>query len=105
MPANRLRANRLELVEVGQERVVVTRVAGRLCAFNALCPHQLGNLERGFLNNGEIECPVHGWRFDVHNGRSIYPEEDGLRLRRYQIKEESGILYICLQPPETLETP
>ncbi len=89
-----MRANRLTDVEVGTQRVVLTRIEGQLCAFNALCPHQLGNLERGFLNSGEIECPVHGWRFNVRTGKSVYPEDDGLRLRRYEVKEEDGRVWV-----------
>jgi naphthalene 1,2-dioxygenase system ferredoxin subunit len=103
--ASQVRANRLVLVEVGLERIVLTRLDGQVCAFNALCPHQLGNLDRGFLNNGEIECPVHGWRFNIRNGQSVYPEDDGLRLRRYPVKDENGMLYVSLQPLKPSDTP
>lgn len=105
LPANQVRANRLVLVEIGLERIVLTRLDGQVCAFNALCPHQLGNLDRGFLNNGEIECPVHGWRFNIRNGQPVYPEADGLRLRRYPVIEENGLVCVSLQPIKPSDIP
>ena len=99
MPGRQVRADRLTSVEVGLQRVILTRVGSELCAFNALCPHQLGNLAGGFVHNGEIECPVHGWRFDIRTGRSVYPEADGLRLRRYAAREADGLVSVRLGPP------
>jgi nitrite reductase/ring-hydroxylating ferredoxin subunit len=94
-----VRANRLTAVDIDGQPVLLTRQADGLCAFNALCPHQLGNLARGFLNNGEIECPVHGWRFNIRTGRSVYPQDDGLRLRLYEVQEEHNRISVRLTPP------
>lgn len=99
LPIDQVRANRLSLAEVGWQRVLLTRIQGQLCAFNALCPHQLGNLASGSLVNGEIECPIHHWRFSILNGQSVYPEDDGLRLRRYEVKEEAGLVWVRLKAP------
>lgn len=97
---DQVKPNRLRLVEVEAQRVVLTRIEGELCAFNALCPHQLGDLSRGTVHNGAVECPVHGWRFNIRKGHSIYPEEETLRLRRYAVKEEGGVVRVKLEPPE-----
>lgn len=96
VPKERVRSNRLLLIESGGQRILLTRVEGELCAFDALCPHQLGNLARGDLVNGEIECPVHSWRFNIRTGASVYPEEESLRLRHYQVQEENGAVKIKL---------
>lgn len=100
IPAEQVRPNKLKLVEVENQRVALTRIEGELCAFNALCPHQLGDLSRGTVHNGAVECPVHGWRFDIRKGTSIYPEEEALRLRRYQVKEEGGVVLVKLEKLE-----
>lgn len=94
VPSGTVRPNRITLVEVENQRVILTRIDRELCAFNALCPHQLGNLASGKIINGEIECPVHNWRFNIRTGKSIYPEDDGLRLRRYDAKEENGMVKV-----------
>lgn len=98
-PSNTVRANRLTPVDIDGQPVLLTRIENHLCAFNALCPHQLGNLARGFLNAGEIECPVHNWRFNIRTGQSVYPEDDGLRLRRYEVQEDHNRIYVRLTPP------
>ncbi len=89
-----VRNSRITVVEIDSELIVLTRVEGQACAFNALCPHQLGNLASGMIINGEIECPVHNWRFNIRTGKSVYPEDDGLRLRRYEAKEENGMVKV-----------
>ncbi len=48
---------------------VVTYVDGRLLAHVARCPHQLGPL--GVAVDGEVQCPWHGYRFDVRSGACL----------------------------------
>ena len=99
VPKERVRSNRLLLIESDGQRILLTRVEGELCAFDALCPPldpSGGNLARGDLVNGEIECPVHNWRFNIRTGASVYPEEESLRLRHYQVQEENGAVKIKL---------
>jgi nitrite reductase/ring-hydroxylating ferredoxin subunit len=100
IPADQVKPNRIKFIEVENQRLILTRIAGELCAFNALCPHQLGDLSRGIIYNGEIECPVHAWRFNIRTGHSVYPEEETLHLRRYEVKEDSGIVMVK-PPPST----
>jgi nitrite reductase (NADH) small subunit len=101
LPVNQVRSNRIQLAEVESQRLVLTRIEGELCAFNALCPHQLGDLSRGEIHNGEIECPVHAWRFNIRSGQSTYPQQETLRLRRYPVVEEGGVVKVgpLLVPP------
>ena len=89
-----VRLSRITQVEVDNQSILLTRLTDELCAFNALCPHQLGNLSRGFIYREEIECPVHGWRFNLRTGKSVYPQEAGLCLRRYPVTEENGLIKI-----------
>ncbi|HTO07829.1 MAG TPA: Rieske 2Fe-2S domain-containing protein [Myxococcota bacterium] len=48
----------------------VAEVDGALVAFSAICPHLLGPLEEAPLSGAILECPWHGYRFDVRSGRS-----------------------------------
>jgi len=50
---------------------------GELVAHSTVCPHLLGPLEDASVEDGCIQCPWHGYRFDVATGRSV----DGQRLR------------------------
>jgi Rieske Fe-S protein len=39
-----------------------------LASFSTVCPHMGGPLDQGRIQNGEITCPWHRYRFDLRNG-------------------------------------
>lgn len=53
------------VVEVGGASFRVIEVGDELVAHATVCPHMLGPLERSEACDGIIECPWHGYRFDV----------------------------------------
>ncbi len=55
-------------VEVGDVRVLVCNVEGELFAIENQCTHARIELTAGQLIGAELECPVHGARFDVRTG-------------------------------------
>ena len=67
-------------VPVGGALWRIVELEGALVVHDAVCPHMLGPLTgegAPVENDGEVECPWHGYRFDVRTGRS----SDGRRLR------------------------
>ena len=60
-------------------RVQVVELAGEWIVHSLTCPHSLGPLDESEIEDGEIECPWHGYRFDVKTGRSC--DGRGLRMR------------------------
>ena len=46
---------------------------GTFCALDNECPHVGGPLGAGWVENGKVYCPMHGWAFDVIDLRSIFP--------------------------------
>ena len=64
-------------VEAFGSRLQIASVDGDWVVHSLVCPHLLGPLDDAPVVNGEIECPWHGYRFDVRTGRSC----DGKRLR------------------------
>ena len=55
--------------ELGDLRVAVCRVGERFYAIEDVCTHDGAPLGEGCLKDFEIECPRHGARFDVRDGR------------------------------------
>ncbi|MDQ3889016.1 MAG: Rieske 2Fe-2S domain-containing protein [Actinomycetota bacterium] len=54
-------------IENNQERVVV-EAGGRRYVVNRYCPHQGGDLSRGWVEEGRfLTCPRHQWQFDLEN--------------------------------------
>ncbi len=63
--------------------IAVFNVDGEYFAIRNICPHAAGPLEQGFIENGRIVCPWHGWSFPLSPED---PPNDG--LARYRVVVE-----------------
>lgn len=61
----------VRLVECGDLPLFVSHRDGRWRVFEARCPHHDTNLSSCRIQGGAVECPLHGWRFDLHTGACI----------------------------------
>jgi nitrite reductase (NADH) small subunit len=55
-------------VRIGERAIGLFEVDGQIFATSAICPHKGGPLGEGFVENGVVYCPLHGWAFDVKTG-------------------------------------
>lgn len=56
-------------VTVGDRLVAVFCIDGGYQAIDDLCPHQGASLGAGCVEDGEVFCPWHGWRFRLDDGK------------------------------------
>ena len=56
--------------EVGDRSIAVFNVDGALYAIDDICTHAEASLQSGYLEDCEIECPLHGARFDIRTGEA-----------------------------------
>ena len=82
-----------ELVECEGDYFYVTREGHGVRVFDALCPHHATNLSFAPLQNDEVECPLHGWRFDVTNGACI---RGGRDLVERKIKVQNNTVFALM---------
>lgn len=61
------------VVQLGRTWVAVFNVDGQFYAIQDICTHDGGPLAEGKLIGCEIECPRHGARFDLRDGRVTAP--------------------------------
>src|SRR5690242_5220738 len=62
----------LGVVLAGRE-VAIYDIDGTLYATDDVCTHAYARLSDGWLDNAEIECPLHAGRFDVKTGKATAP--------------------------------
>ena len=74
---------------------------GKWIAYSAICPHLLGPLEHSAPDNGIVQCPWHGYRFDIHNGNNLDGKCRGLATAPV-VEIEDSVLYLCHQSEESL---
>jgi len=55
-------------VLVGGKEIALYDLDGMLYATDDVCTHAYAKLSDGWLDKGEIECPLHAGRFDVKTG-------------------------------------
>lgn len=91
------------LVQLERGRALIVRRAdGSIAAFSPLCPHQLGDLSKGDCHGDVIECPVHGYGFDVRTGACVYPREE-YALRFFDVRVEDGWVHVRVPRPKWME--
>ncbi len=73
------------LVEVGDERIALSRIDGSFYAIGEVCPHAEGPLSEGIVDDEEVECPWHGSRFKLKTGEVTSPPA-GEPVARYAVR-------------------
>ncbi len=55
---------------VNDVEVAVFKVDGKIYALSNICPHQhTALIYDGFIEDGCVVCPAHGWMFNLQTGR------------------------------------
>ncbi|BAB66045.1 aromatic ring-hydroxylating oxygenase subunit alpha [Sulfurisphaera tokodaii] len=87
---------------LGQD-IVIIRKNEKLYGLSNRCPHRLAKLSKGKIIEDEIQCPYHGWRFNLEGKLTIVPslgKKINVNLRKYYIKEKYGIIWVCINEPK-----
>ena len=71
MPLEQVEENKLYRVMASGVAVVLVRLGEQLYAISATCPHAGGPLDEGTLEGDVVQCPWHGSRFCVRDGRRL----------------------------------
>ena len=53
------------------QSIVIVRTDSGISAFEDVCPHAFWPLSDGCVRDGMLECPGHGWEFDVRSGKCV----------------------------------
>jgi len=77
--------------------VCVVRSGGRVYAIRDECSHQDVQLSDGEVEDGKIECWLHGSQFDLESGKpTCLPAIDPVPT--YPVTIEGGDVYVDLRP-------
>ncbi|MEX0750033.1 MAG: non-heme iron oxygenase ferredoxin subunit [Dehalococcoidia bacterium] len=61
----------IQVFEMADKRIALCNVGGTFYAIDDVCTHDGGPLDQGVLEGKLVECPRHGARFDVTDGRAV----------------------------------
>ena len=80
-------------VELGEKKVMIVNVDGKLYATDNVCTHETADLSTGFLTGSVVTCPLHLSRFDVITGEVQNPPAT-VPLKTYGLKVEGTSVYV-----------
>lgn len=67
---------------------------GGIYVFSNTCPHQhINKIYQGYISDGFLHCPEHGWKFDIESGKRA---DGGKGVRVYESMQVSGKVFVKL---------
>jgi len=88
-----LSSGEMKMVTLGEEDILLANVDGKIHAVSDLCSHADASLSDGYIEEGEVECPLHGSRFNLTTGEALnLPADEPLKV--YEIKVEGDDIFV-----------
>lgn len=79
---------------------------GSLAALRDRCAHRGTALSRGWVEDGKLVCPYHGWAYQASGACVRVPQlppetplARSLRVNAYRCAERYGLVWVCLDEP------
>jgi nitrite reductase/ring-hydroxylating ferredoxin subunit len=94
------REGRGTVVRLGDTKVAVFKIGGRLQAIQDSCPHMGASLGDSQVRDGKVFCHWHGWSFDLKTGQGSLASKSWLCARIYEVTVENREVF--LRRPEAL---
>ena len=93
------------------QKIVLARIAGQVVALADRCAHRGASLSLGQVVDDCIECPYHGWRYDMQGACTRIPARNELvnvlkpRVAHYPVQEQAGMVWLSLVDEPLFEVP
>ena len=76
---------------INDEEITICNINNQIFAINDNCSHDEASLQEGFIDGYEIECPMHGAKFDIRTGEvTCLPAVSPIKT--YNIKINNGAI-------------
>ena len=83
-------------VEVNGILLALFNVNGTFYALDNTCPHAGGPLGEGTLTGDIVECPWHGWQFNVRTGERL--ENPNFKVACCPARVEGDVVQVAVPP-------
>ena len=82
-------------VVVSGREIALYEMDGELFATDDICTHAYAKLSDGWMEKGEIECPLHAGRFEIKTGKATAPPcvDD---IKTYPVRVEGDEIQVQL---------
>ena len=83
-------------IDTGEKVIAVFHHEGGIHAIDDFCPHMGAALSGGHVENGNVTCPWHAWRFRLCDG--AWADNPKLKIASYPVTVEEGCVLVDLTP-------
>ncbi len=91
-----LNRNGIGIIELEGKKICVAKYKNEWHAFSYHCPHAGGIMAEGYLDgSGNVACPIHGYKFNMKNGRCKIP--DGFNIKTFRVDAKEDGFYIGIE--------
>tara|TARA_R110002049_G_scaffold108165_7_gene256279 strand:- start:1231 stop:2388 length:1158 start_codon:yes stop_codon:yes gene_type:complete len=89
---------------LGQQLVLFRDEAGKVHCLADTCLHRGGSLSKGWVTQGNVTCPYHGWQYNGEGRCVLIPSEmdegtkipDKARVDSYPTEERYGMIWVFM---------
>ena len=83
---------------VGDIEIALFKISNKVFALSNICPHQQTHLiYDGFIEDGFVVCPAHGWKFNLRTGKKD-SGSNGLQIFPVEVIDEN--IFVKVTPKE-----
>ncbi len=101
LEAPRLRKKPIQIKRMGERLVLWRDAEGLPRLMLEACPHRGASLAGGRIVDGELQCPWHGFRFDVDGRCTLMPCEgaaaripQAMHQKTFRVREAHGLIWM-----------
>ena len=81
-------------ITVNEKTLALCNVDGQFYALDNVCLHRGGPLGQGYIDGNKVECPWHGWQYDVKTGSTVMNPNG--KVATYEVKVEGSDVLVAL---------
>ena len=85
---------KVKQITVNGKTIALCNVGGTLYALDNVCVHRGGPLGEGYLDGDKVECPWHGWQYDVKTGTLAM--DPGTKVPTFEVKVEGSDVLVAV---------
>lgn len=86
--------------KIDARQLLLLQRGGDLHVIEANCPHRNHPLGEAAIVDGVVECPLHGYRFAIGNGRLLHASEEPCRgLKTWPVVYEGTEVGVMMDDP------